>query len=253
MSSQLDVPVRTTMTALTDGLKKILGDKLLGVYLGGSAAMGDFCDASSDLDFLVVTRGRLSLEDALAVQLLHKDLLRRHPYAARLEGDYAPLEALVPEGTSEPVPGCECGRFLPKVGEIMLSSDNIANMRDCGITFFGPAPAELLPAVSPDEVRAAVRMMLTEGIAPAESAAEAASEVLNLLRSACALDEGRPATKSEGAAWGLAHLDREWHEAIETAKAVREGHEQPGDAESLRGAIPHLEQWVRSHYLPCSC
>jgi len=187
------------------------------------------------------------------VQLLHKDLLRRHAYAAKLEGDYAPREALVPEGTSEPVPGCERGRFLPKVGEIMLSSDSIADMRDHGIAFYGPPPSELLPPVSPDEVRAAVRMMLIQGIAPAESAAEAASGVLNLLRSACSLELGRPATKSEGAAWGLAHLDKDWHEAIETAMAVRAGREEPGDAESLRTALSHLEQWVRSRYLPCSC
>ncbi|HYF94308.1 MAG TPA: aminoglycoside adenylyltransferase domain-containing protein [Symbiobacteriaceae bacterium] len=253
MSTQLASPVRTTMQAMTDGLRKILGARLLAVYLGGSAAMGDFCDASSDLDFLVVTDGRLSLEDALAVQLLHKDLLRRHAYAAKLEGDYAPRETLVPEGTSEPVPGCERGRFLPKVGEIMLSSDNIANMRDYGIAFYGPDPAQLLPPVSPDEVRAAVRMMLAQGLAPTESAAEAASGLLNLLRSASSLEQGRPTTKSEGAAWGLAHLDGTWHEAIETALAVRSGRERPGDADALRGVLAHLEQWVRSRYLPCSC
>ncbi|HWI61796.1 MAG TPA: aminoglycoside adenylyltransferase domain-containing protein [Symbiobacteriaceae bacterium] len=249
MSLQLTDPVRSTMQALTDGLKKILDSKLLGVYLGGSVAMGDFCEASSDLDFLVVTQDRLSQEDALAVQLLHKDLLRRHPYAARLEGDYAPRQVLVPEGTSEPVPGCERGKFLPRVGEIMLSADNIANMRDAGITFFGPQAKEVLPSVTADQVRAAVRMMLSQGTDPCESAAEAATALLNLLRSACALEQGRPVTKSEGAAWGLAHLGPEWQEPVQTALAVRCGKEAPGAADLLCKAVPKLEQLVRERFV----
>lgn len=249
MSTHIDLPVRSTMQALTDGLRKILGGQLLGVYLGGSAAMGDFCDASSDLDFLVVTDGPLSIEDALAVQLLHKDLLRRHPYAVRLEGDYAPRQVLVPEGTSEPVPGCERGKFLPRVGEIVLSADNIANMRECGIPFFGPEPGDLLPAVSPDQVRAAVRMMLTQGIAPCDTAAEAAATMLGVLRSACALEEGRPATKSEGAAWGLLNLEAQWHAAVAAAVAVRNGQEVPGDGDLVRSALPGIERWVREKLL----
>jgi len=253
MSTEIGLPVRSTMQALTEGLKKILDGRLLGVYLGGSAVMGDFCEASSDLDFLVVTKGALSIEDALAVQLLHKDLLRSHAYASRLEGDYAPQAVLVPEGTSEPVPGCERGKFLPKVGEIMLSADNIANLHDHGISFFGPPPEKLLPTASPDQVRAAVRQMLSEGFQPCETAAEAASGLLNLLRSICALELGRPVTKTEGAAWGLAHLDEAWHEAVATALAVRCGKESPGDFDLLRKALPQLERWARDRYADAVC
>lgn len=237
------------MKALTEGLLKILDDRLLGVYLGGSAALGDFCEWSSDLDFLVVTKGHLSLEDALAVQLLHQDLLQRYPYAARLEGDYAPLEVLVPVGTSEPVPGCEGGRFLPKVGEIMLSADNISNMYDHGIAFYGPPASELLPPVTPEQVRAAVRIMLAEGCDPCESGAEAAAGVLNLVRSACALERGKPVTKAEGATWGLAHLEARWHPAIAAAVAMRCGKQDPGAAELLLGALPKLETSIRERYV----
>ncbi|MDF2629879.1 MAG: putative nucleotidyltransferase [Symbiobacteriaceae bacterium] len=211
--------------------------------------MGDFAPESSDLDFLAVTRGPLSLEDAVAVKLLHEDLLRRHPDAARLEGDYAPLDVLVPEGTTEPVPGCEQGKFLPKVGEIMLSADNIADMRDHGICFFGPPSGQLLPAVTPDQVRAAVRTMLAEGLDPFESTVEAAANLLNLVRSACSMERGCPVTKSEGAAWGLAHLNAEWHEAIAAALAVRCGQEAPGYFETIASAVPAVERWLRETYL----
>jgi hypothetical protein len=233
------------MQALTRGLLKILGNRLVGVYLGGSLSMGDFCAETSDMDFLVVTRGELSMEDSLAVELLHRDLLRRHPYAARLEGDYAPVEVLVAEGTTEPVPGCERGIFLPKVYEIMLSADNIANMRQHGITFFGPPPAAILPPVSPEQVRAAVRVMMEEGPGTCTTPRESAAALLSLLRSASALDAGAPATKSQGARWGLEHLPPEWHPAIQAALLVRCGNGTPEDDLLVTEALQNLDSLVR--------
>lgn len=246
MSSQVPESVRSTMLALTDGLLIILGARLVSVYLGGSLPMGDFCEESSDLDFLVLTRGPLSMEDALAVELLHKDLRQKYPYAARLEGDYAPVEVIVPEGTTVPVPGCERGIFLPKVGEIMLSADNIANMREQGIPFYGPSPREVLPRVSPEQVRAAVRTMLTEGPGPCGTPGEEASELLNLLRSACALETGAPTSKSDGARWGFEHLEPRWRPAIEAAVSIRCGKGTAAQAAVLQEALGPLSRVIRS-------
>lgn len=246
MSPQLPEPVRSTMQALASGLTVILGNRLLGVYLGGSASLGDFCECTSDLDFLVVTRGPLSMEDLVGVNLLHRDLLRRYPFAARLEGDYAPLELLVPEGTTEPVPGCEKGKFLPRVGELMLSADNMYNMREHGIAIFGPPPQELLPLVTEAQVRAAVRSMLQDGPDPCETKEESAAEVLNLVRSACALELGVPVSKSDGARWALTRLDESWHPLIQAAQAVRCGRATQADEACLQAGLPGLERWVRS-------
>lgn len=245
MSLQIPESIRTTMQALTLGLLSVLDDRLVAVYLGGSLASGDFCPASSDLDFLVVTRDTLSLEDALALELLHRDLLRRHPEAARLEGDYPPLDYIVPEGTTAPVPGCERGVFLPKVGELMLSADNICDMREHGVVFYGPDARELLPLVSPDQVRAAVREMLAQGPVAADSPQEAAAVVLNLLRSAHALDTGRPVTKSGGAEWALTHLPAQWQPVIRAAVAIRCGDGTPADDELLRERLPALDRLIR--------
>jgi hypothetical protein len=241
MSSEVPAPVRATLQLLADGLHAILGDRLVGVYLGGSLSLGDYCAASSDLDFLVVTRGALDPEDSLAVGLLHKDLLKRDPdTAGRLEGDYAPLEVLVPEGTTEPVPGCERGKFLPKVGEIMLSADNIANMRADGITFFGSSPADVLPPVTPEQVRDAVRAMLAGGLGPCETPVQIAAELLGLLRSAYALEHGVPVSKSEGGRWGLEHLPSGWHRAIAAALAIRCSAPTPDEEAALLAVVPEL-------------
>ncbi|MBN2588074.1 MAG: nucleotidyltransferase domain-containing protein, partial [Candidatus Fermentibacteraceae bacterium] len=55
---------------LVDGARDELGDNLIGVYLVGSLATGDF-DADSDVDFLVVTEEEISEENVLSLQAMH--------------------------------------------------------------------------------------------------------------------------------------------------------------------------------------
>lgn len=249
MFPQLPSPVTRVMNDLAHGLHKILGERLVAVYLGGSVASGDYADATSDLDFLVVIDGVLSQEDGLAVALLHRDLRKRHPIAARLEGDYAPLGALVPEGTSMPVPGCEGGHFLPRVGEIMLSADNISDMRAHGLVFHGPPAVQVLPAVTEDDVRSAVRVMLMDGPGAPATPREVASEVLNLVRSLCALETGMPTTKSEGARWGLSRLDSRWHPVIKSALAVRHGTGTREDEQLILQELHIMDESLRHLYV----
>lgn len=249
MSQPLPANIQSLMLDLAVGLRSILGDRLVGLYLGGSLSLGDFCEASSDLDFLAVTEGPLSPEDLLAVGMHHGELLERHPAAILLEGDYAPQQLLVPTGTTEPVPGCERGIFLPKVGEIMLSADNIYNMRENGITIYGPAPQALLPPVSPEQVRSAVRSMLIDGGFAGGSTEDAASAILNLCRSFYALETGKPTTKSQGAAWARRHLGAEWQPVIDRAMAVRR---MGGTAPSLTlldDEVRQLDDFLRNRYL----
>lgn len=249
MSQPLPDTIRSLMLDMASGLRSILGERLVGLYLGGSLSLGDFCEASSDLDFLAVTEGPLSPEDLLAVGMFHGELLDRHPAAVRLEGDYAPREYLVPDGTTVPVPGCERGVFLPKVGEIMLSADNIYNMRENGLVIAGPEPKAVLPAVTPDRVRRAVRLMLSDGPGTCETPEEAADGILNLCRSLYALDAGIPATKSQGAAWARSHLEPRWQPVIEAAMAVRSRGRAERQEERLCEDVRELEQLIRTHYL----
>ncbi|MCC7372982.1 MAG: DUF4111 domain-containing protein [Chloroflexi bacterium] len=229
MSPAVPEPIRQTMQALAARLSGALGGRLLGVYLGGSASLDDFAAASSDLDFLVVTDGPLTEGDLAAVAAIHEALRGETPLGDRLEGDYAPHDVLVPAGTLVPVPEVRAGLLNPDPGAIMLSADNIANMRAHGLTFLGPEPPALLPEATDDDVRAAVREMLDDGPETPETPAEAAAEILNLVRSLWALESGRPTTKSEGAAWALAQLDERWHPALRAALAVRNGQASAAD------------------------
>ena len=240
--------VPTVVKVLARGLAQDLGSRLVGVYLGGSASMGDFVPATSDYDVLIVTEGMLSPEDLGLIDSLHRQLLAHCPDAQRLEGDYAPRHLLVPGGTSAPVPGFSRGQFEPDVREIMLSADNIANIRESGIVVHGPPAATVLPPVTPDDVRAAVLDMLREGPGRSGTEQDAAAEVLNLVRSFCALEAGRPATKSEGVAWALTHLDERCQELVRRADAIRRGEPVAEDDARLRAALPAMDRALRSLY-----
>ena len=237
--------VPPVVSALVDGVARILGRRLVGVYLGGSLSTGDFVPATSDFDTLIVTEGHLNPKDIRAIDVLHRRLGLDDPDAQRMEGDYAPRRLLIPQGTSEPVPGFKRGQFRPDVREIMLSADNIANMRESSIAVFGPPADTVLPALTPGDVRAAVWEMLNDGPGPGASEADAASKMLNLARSLCALESGRPTTKSEGAVWALANLDEQWHELIRRAVAIRCGEPVAEDDVRLRTALPAMDQALR--------
>jgi hypothetical protein len=118
-SAQVIPPV---VAALADSLARVLGKRLVGVYLGGSISMGDFAPATSDFDVLIVTEGHLAPQDIRAIDALHRRLARDDSDARRLDGDYAPRHLLVPQGTRAPVPGFQRGHFAPDVQEIMLSA-----------------------------------------------------------------------------------------------------------------------------------
>ena len=226
------------VTVLADRLHELLGERLVGVYLGGSFVMDDFVGSSSDYDVLVVVSGDLSSADLSRLAALHDRLVDELPDAIRLEGDYVPREALRPVGTSRPVPFFRQGRLQPEP-ESMLSADNIANMRQDGIRVVGHAAASVLPEVSAEQIREAVREMLRE-ISECPSEQKAASEILDLVRSYRALETGQPATKSDGLRWGLVRLDSALHPLLRRADAVRRGALVASDDRTLRDGLDEI-------------
>jgi predicted nucleotidyltransferase len=79
-----------------DDLIALLGENLVAVYVMGSLFMGDFAEASSDVDFLVVTVHTPTQEGVEQLAGLHTRLSDIAPWGARLEGAYAAESALRP-------------------------------------------------------------------------------------------------------------------------------------------------------------
>jgi hypothetical protein len=69
-------PLTLYLDELARRTKAVLGGRLVGVYAGGSLALGDYQPGRSDVDVAVVVKGRLSREtkEALAAGLRHESL-----------------------------------------------------------------------------------------------------------------------------------------------------------------------------------
>jgi len=227
------------VTAFAQSLRASLRDRLIGVYLGGSFSMGDFVENVSDYDLLVVVADRLLPPELAALSALHERVLATYPDAVHLEGDYAPRTWLTPEGTREAVPWFRGGQ-LPPPPAFMLSADNIATMGTALVVAGLPA-SDVMPHVTPEHVRDAVRAMLGD-VDACETEAQAADEILALLRSMRALETGAPATKSDGVEWALAHLDKLWHPIIKRADAVRRGSAPESNEDTLRRGLDGLRE-----------
>ena len=66
--------VDAVLEALFAGVRDALGPQLVGVYLDGSLAAGDFAECSSDIDVMVVTEGVLPDEVVAALGAMHARL-----------------------------------------------------------------------------------------------------------------------------------------------------------------------------------
>src|SRR5258708_33989868 len=62
------------LDALVSGIEAALGDSLVGVYLRGSLALGDFNSETSDIDFLTVTARPGDEVEFTALARLHPSL-----------------------------------------------------------------------------------------------------------------------------------------------------------------------------------
>ena len=227
-----------------DDLIALLGENLVAVHVMGSLFMGDFAEASSDVDFLVVTVHTPTQEGVEQLARLHTRLSDISPWGARLEGAYAAESALRPWGIDGTVVAIEPGGPLCE-GPSEYSADNMLALRDHSMTLYGPPATRVVPPVDRATLEEGLRAYLDDLIerarSPAPGLGEAASWLLNIARCLFGLQTGRPCTKTEAAQW-LATHDPVLQPALAAALTVRQGERDPDLDEVVRAglqACPH--------------
>ena len=87
--------VNTTLGLFLQGVQAILGDLMVGTYLHGSLASGDFNPQSSDIDFVVVVAQPVCDDLLSALAVSHTRLAAGGlKWATKLEGAYISQEAI---------------------------------------------------------------------------------------------------------------------------------------------------------------
>ena len=214
----------------------------VGMYLIGSLAVGDF-DATSDVDFMVVTNDELSSDELAAVQATHSEYLARHDrWPTHLEYSFFPMAKL--QTLSSPFGENSRSSLDDRLlwyfnGPSPERSDHDNTLvtrwtlRERGVRVLGPEPASFAPMITPDELRREIRnsirgwdreKVLTRGwdrdegeltSSPHYNRFHQAFFVLNYCRTLQGLHEGRISSKREGVEWAKVHLDPHWHSLID--------------------------------------
>jgi len=229
--------VRALLDALTERIRKVLGPKLLGVFLWGSYVVGDFDPRLSDLDLVAALAADIDEREFAALQQLHASLAREYAdWGGRIEVRYAAVATL-----DRPHAGGEIVSISP--GEPLNRRRSDARwvvdwyvVRERGTTLFGPPPAVLLAPITPAQFVAAVRANVASWTGWSDTARGHRAQAYMILLACRALRatlHGDQLSKPAAGRWAQRALP-EWADLIGRALAWREGPEDapgapPGD------------------------
>lgn len=221
---------------LATSVQDVLDGNLVGVYLVGSLATGDF-DLDSDVDFLVVTQDDVAEEASRSLQAMHERIHGLGCYPAEhLEGSYISRAVL---SRAEAI-GVQPLWYLDNGSTVLERSthDNQWHvrwvLRERGITLVGPEAASYLAPVPVEAVRGEAHGVIgriaqefTDAVAGPltfwTSRFGQSYAVLQLCRVLLTVQTGTVESKLSGVNWALEALDAAWAELIRQAWTEREG------------------------------
>ncbi len=208
---------------LVESQQAILGDELIGVYLQGSFAVGDF-DQHSDVDFAFVIREVLTDEQVDALQAMHERTFNQAcEWAKHLEGSYFPQVILRQHAD------CSQQLWYLDNGHSYMSKSIHCNtvvvrwtLREFGIALVGPPPASLIDPIPVQmlrrEIRETMRDWGKEILAEPERFNNRFYQsfiVLSYCRMLHSLEIGNVGSKRAGAEWAKSNLDLAWIDLID--------------------------------------
>ena len=222
--------VNEMLKLLLSNVKEILRDQFVGMYLYGSLASGDFNPATSDIDFLVVTKNILSEKKITALEAMHNQTwassLKR---AGKLEGAYVPKELIRrhdPYG--KPCPTINEGKFyLDRPGSDWIIQRHV--IREHGVIIEGPDPKDIIDPVSREDIRSSVMGILNEWWFPMledpswlrdHESGYRAFAVITMCRVLHALAHGTIVSKPKAIQWARKKLGEPGAQLIEKAAVL---------------------------------
>jgi predicted nucleotidyltransferase len=236
---------------LLDGVKRALSENLLGFYLRGSLALGDFDPMTSDIDILVVTHRPVSSSEFDALSRMHSEVaVSDTRYANHLEVSYIDRAAIKRFAPGE--------RYHPTVGADWPFgwAEHRANwilerwiVRERGVTLLGPDPKTLIDPIPPEELCAAVRDELRARLRDWAGGTSIpdwllpryyqAFEVETVCRALYTVARGELPTKARAVAWALEQLPEPWRSLVEQSQEWR------SDSAEDASRVPEVKAFVR--------
>ena len=210
------------LVLLRSRIERVLGGKLLGLYLTGSLVTGDFDLMVSDLDLVAVTAAGPSRPELDALGAMHRELAAQEPrWDDRIEVVYVPAAALRTFRTrSSRIAVTSPGEpFHTRLaGEEWLINWYV--LRQKGVALHGPPSSAFVDPISDDELVRAARdsALLWRGwVTKARRRNAQVYAVLTACRALYTSSQGDFVSKRRAGLWAAAAMP-EWaaliHEAL---------------------------------------
>lgn len=219
--------INALLALLLSGMQRILGEKLVGLYLYGSLVTGDFDKECSDIDLLAATSSDINEREFESLQEMHTDFAHQHKqWDGRIEVAYLSVTALQTFKThSSKIAIISPGEpFHIKEA----SNDWLINwytVREKGVTLFGPSPKTLIAPISKEEFLQAVHEQAQRWHAWTNHIPEhlpsQAYAILTMCRALYACKHGEQVSKKQAAEWATKELP-EWSSLIQNALLWRQ-------------------------------
>jgi hypothetical protein len=213
------------LDALTDAIRGVLGDDLVGLYLYGSAVTGGFDAGVSDLDLAAVTGPEVAALDLAGLERMHDRFEEERPeWSNRVEVVYIGQSTLASFRTSTgSLAAINPGEpFHIRDDRAVEWLQNWYLVRETGRPLIGPPASQVVPAVAWSEfVAATVRYADEVGRrSRADAGGTLAYTVLTLCRALRTVQTQTPGSKQDGAGWVRDRFP-EWASLIDDALACR--------------------------------
>jgi hypothetical protein len=197
--------VQELLARIAVGQEEALGDGLIGRYLFGSLATGDFEPDVSDVDTVAVLRGDPSAGELAALAAFHRGLIEEMPaWHDRVEAVYVSVRALATfrKGAS-PAARISPGEPFHAIRVDRRWLIDWYQLRAGGMTLSGPPASSLVPPIPHREYVDAVREHILGWPELGEDAGpgEQSYAVLSMCRGLRTCHTGDPGSKREAARW----------------------------------------------------
>ena len=248
--------VNEILNILLTNVNEILQAQLVGMYLFGSLANGDF-DIFSDIDVLIVTNSEISDDTFSALKEMHERIIKiDSPWAIQLEVSYIPQDALRrfdPADNHHP----HMDRGSDETLHIMAhESDWVIQrhlLRERGVVITGPDLKTLIDPVSSNEVRQAIVDVLPLWVDPIlgdpsqiKARGYQSFVVLSLCRMLYTLQYGTIVSKRVAAQWGQDTLGEQWTSLIKEAWLGRQNPRLAARPDDINGTL-NLIRYTLEH------
>lgn len=253
MNAILPDDVKALIDTMHSGIREILGDKLVGLYVFGSLTTGAFEEPISDIDLLAALTVDLADEEFARLEQFHLDLMRANPqWDNRLEVGYIPLGSLrriKPESgmarisPGEPFHRTEAGNNWPF---------NLAQLRSQGLTITGPPPETLIDPISAADLVTVLKALMKEWrtwVTETDLIHHRTYQgymVITMCRGLYLFHTGEVASKRQATAWAIDTYPA-WSSLIRDALRWRAGDDgQPDPVIALRLALEFVAFTIRT-------